>query len=272
MKKKLHYPVLSRFDLVFFRLGGPGLGNLLFPVCRAFLAWKKDGGVFIYPTWRQLKIGPYLRGEVDKRSYGNLFRKRTFLDWLNLIKAKVSSLFLLNSVVPFEVIKYTGLGNYFHDFSDSRYEILSFINQIMRGEASDSRSDICIHVRTGDFIKTPDFDQGGHSIQSERSWYITATRFAISNWDLENPKITIFSDGCVNDIKSQLENYGVVRVDQSENALEALLHMSRCEILIGSRSTFSGWASYLSDAITIWPKGFHFQRFSPERVGKDFSI
>ncbi|MDA9999689.1 alpha-1,2-fucosyltransferase [Amylibacter sp.] len=248
------------------------MGNLLFPVCRAFLAAKKDEGVFIYPTWRQLKIGPYLRHEADKRTYGDIFKRRTFSDWLLLLKVSMISLRLFKHIAPFETIRHVGLGNYFYDLAEFRDEIKEFLYDMIKGELGDFKSDICIHVRKGDFAKNARFDIGSHNVQTQEAWYVEAVKYVLSNWDIENPTITIFSDGNVSDLKAKLANYGTVSVDKTDNAMEALVYLSRCEFFIGSRSSFSGWASYLSDAITIWPKDFEFYRYSPVKKGKDFSI
>ena len=73
----LHFPVLSRADFLFFRLLGPGLGNLLFPMYRAFQAQRLEGGQLVFPQFFQWKPGPWLRREKDARAYGDLFRHRT---------------------------------------------------------------------------------------------------------------------------------------------------------------------------------------------------
>src|SRR5208337_4075978 len=45
------YPQLHGVDLVFLRIGGVGLGNLLFPFARAVIFAKRYGFRLIAPTW-----------------------------------------------------------------------------------------------------------------------------------------------------------------------------------------------------------------------------
>jgi hypothetical protein len=64
----------SRYDLSFVRILGPGLANLLFPWARFITATERFQLAPIEPTWFQLKVGPFLRNELDKRTHHNLFR------------------------------------------------------------------------------------------------------------------------------------------------------------------------------------------------------
>ena len=72
--KKYVYPRLSRHELFGIRLGGAGMGNLLFIYSRAIVYGKKNGLEMIWPTWTSIHIGPYIRKEKDKRSYHNVFK------------------------------------------------------------------------------------------------------------------------------------------------------------------------------------------------------
>ena len=68
------YPKLSEHDLGFVRLGGAGLGNIMFTWARAAVFARDNDCQVIWPTWPSIKVGPYLRREADKRFYGDLFR------------------------------------------------------------------------------------------------------------------------------------------------------------------------------------------------------
>ena len=72
------YPRFSKFDLGFVRLLGPGLGNLLFPWARCVIECRRRHHLIpLAPTWPQIKIGPWLRREPDKRTYAGLFAPRS---------------------------------------------------------------------------------------------------------------------------------------------------------------------------------------------------
>ena len=102
-ENKYIYADIGGLDLCFFRLGGPGLCNLLFPWSRMIIEAKKKNLTIIPTTWTSLKIGPYLRSERDKRSYHNFFifhsneynLKRDFGIYKNVKFIKVNLLFYL---------------------------------------------------------------------------------------------------------------------------------------------------------------------------------
>ena len=66
---KYVYPKFDGIDLIFYRIGGSGLGNLLYPFFRSLVYSKKENLEMISPTFKSLKIGPYLRSEKQKRDY-----------------------------------------------------------------------------------------------------------------------------------------------------------------------------------------------------------
>ena len=75
MRKIYIYPKFSKYEFFGFRIGGNGLGNLLFIFARAVIYAKKYQVELINPTWRSIKLGTILRGERDARTYSDLFDK-----------------------------------------------------------------------------------------------------------------------------------------------------------------------------------------------------
>ena len=71
------YPKLSEHDLGFVRLGGAGLGNILFAYARAAVFAREHDCQLIWPTWPSIKLGPILRREADKRFYNDLFSNQS---------------------------------------------------------------------------------------------------------------------------------------------------------------------------------------------------
>ena len=74
MSRLFVFPKFSQGDHFGIRLGGPGLGNLLFPFARAIIYSNKNNIPLINPTWPNIKVGPVLRNERDKRFYIDLFK------------------------------------------------------------------------------------------------------------------------------------------------------------------------------------------------------
>lgn len=67
------YPKLSAIDLNITRIGGLGLGNMLFPYARAVLYAGEHHLPLIWPTWNSVPAGQILRREKNKRFYHDLF-------------------------------------------------------------------------------------------------------------------------------------------------------------------------------------------------------
>ena len=70
MKKNKYNYTYAKFsdkDFYLFRLGGAGLGNILFPWARAVIYRKKNDIKQLNSTWFTLKIGTFFRRERDKR-------------------------------------------------------------------------------------------------------------------------------------------------------------------------------------------------------------
>ena len=70
--KKYTFVSLGKLESFGIRLGGAGLGNILFPWATALVYAKNNNLERIQTTWRNLKIGTFLRKERDKRMYMDL--------------------------------------------------------------------------------------------------------------------------------------------------------------------------------------------------------
>lgn len=49
------FPRLSKTDLLFIRVGGNGLGNLMFTWARCLAASQRHGWQMVWPTWQSFK-------------------------------------------------------------------------------------------------------------------------------------------------------------------------------------------------------------------------
>ena len=70
---KYTFVSLGRLESIGFRLGGAGLGNILLPWATAIVYAKTHNLTRLQTTWKNLKIGTFLRKERDKRMYFDLF-------------------------------------------------------------------------------------------------------------------------------------------------------------------------------------------------------
>lgn len=254
----MHYPILSRADFVFFRLLGPGLGNLLFPLYRAFQSQKNMGGVVVFPQFFQMKLGPFLRFEKDNRTYFNLFNPREIDDVLRHVKAIFTDwvpeeqLSQASNYGQVEVIRYEGLKGYFKDldmdyiadFSEYLLRRASHADQLRDELASISKRDVCVHLRRGDFmLGSANADaSGGMCYRIADEWYVKAVSIALARFP--GAKVRVFTDSTDLDPKL-LKALHCTAVDKSRNALHALMKMSAHGAIIASKSSFSLWSAFL---------------------------
>ncbi|MEZ3559310.1 alpha-1,2-fucosyltransferase [Xylanibacter rodentium] len=252
--QKYSYAALAApgVDLGFVRLSGPGLANCLFMACRAYLDAKELGLEFVDPTWRKISIGPYLRGERDKRAYSDLFTHRGVSGlkkmWL-LVRMKVGMAKDVH-VVP-------DISGYFIPLYDRHKEVKEYIDSITPLETIsllqgvDLSHHIAVHVRLGDY---------NQSLRIPLEWYD-----GIINKLLElDPtlKFALFSDGTDEELALLLRHPEVARHFYG-NAFADMTAISKCRMLIASDSTFSAWGAYLGQIPIIFNRR-HFPPVYPE--------
>lgn len=243
--KKIHKPILSRFDFYFFRSPGPGLGNLMFPLARSYLLAQRDESPLYIPTLFQLKLGTILRREKDLRLYWNIRQPRRIQDLKNYCLLLFYRLLKLKNRYHYEI----GLGNLFLDFTDNDTESLRCFFKILarRREVRihEDIKKIGIHLRGSDFSKKPG---RGFSIRLPKLYYEKAIQWAKAQNPDSKIKIIAFWDGC-EDYKDLIKICD--SIDESGDALNAIISLSCCDYIVCSRSTFSLWSAFLSTNSTM---------------------
>ncbi|MFH7024928.1 MAG: alpha-1,2-fucosyltransferase [Heteroscytonema crispum UTEX LB 1556] len=257
-----------------------GLGNMLLVWARAVLFASINGLPVVAPAWGKFVIGPYLRGERDKRYYGNLFTNKNYLSrlkyFLVLLKKKylhynpaLSQIELSNleSKVGYHLFVFNQSphwSDYFIDLKEHqpiiKEKLLATINPSVLEEISKRPApEIGLHVRMGDFRSLKpenDFTKLG-GVRTPFSWFIRVIDAIreIAGYDVP---VTIFSDGYNRELWELLQLPKVSRASAA-SALSDILTLSKSKLLItSSGSTFSSWASYLGQCPTIWhPAHFH---------------
>lgn len=146
------YPHLGSMDLLYLRLFGSGLGNILLPWARAVLYANRSGSRMIAPVWFNIKPGAIIRREADPRFYHGLFHSHAE-DIVGIRRLKI----LLTKSREGEVIRiFKGLGNYFTPVLHDHKFILPTLLSITRephlsGFKTLFGKAIFVHVRLGDF-------------------------------------------------------------------------------------------------------------------------
>lgn len=252
------YPKLSEKDCLIFRLGGAGLGNILFTYARAVVYTKKHKNArMIWPTWFSLKLGPILRRESDKRFYNDLFvnkseyisglKKAYFLLTKKHIKEQEIS---KNQKSDDCIVEFEGFENCFEEIiNDSNivYEdIVRNLNPKYKAALSfDGKNSICMHVRLGDFARVSweEVKSGKHCSAIPIEWYV-CMGMTLRQIIGEKTKIYVFSDGTDEELKPLLQLENVERITFG-SAIADILALSNSGIFVASGSSFSMWARYL---------------------------
>jgi len=236
---KYVYPKFDGIDLYFFRLGGCGLGNLLYPFFRALVYAKKENLEIISPTFPSIKIGPYLRMESQKRNY-----KYTFKESINGIR-KLWLIIFSNKIVIFKSFGdgFNSLYGY-EDFLKEKFKSLTRVDF----DEKKYQNSICCHIRLGDFKKSIN-EEFGNNTRLPIKWYKDVIK-QIRKED-KDLKVFLFSDGNDNELKELLE-LGNIKNETSSNPVEDILKLSSSKYLIGSYSSFSFWGAFFSKGSCIW--------------------
>lgn len=252
--------------------GKGGLGNKLFPWARAVIYKQLFGGEIIGPDWQNyLKIGPYLRGERDKRHYMNLFNNTGYQSrvYSSLFKKVVRESdflkkdikdFYLDYVVEIKGFIGEGIPSYFELIRNHspvvHKELLKISNNKLLKPLKDYSDFIGVHIRLSDFIEVKDRLELKEKLNNSLnyrlplSWYIAAIKEVRKLYGY-NKKVLIFSDGSESQLKTLLDlrNVDLVR---GNSALTDLLALSKSDIVVASGSTFSMWSVYLGQCNSIF--------------------
>jgi hypothetical protein len=256
------YPRLSGWDLLLFRGPGAGLGNLLFPWARAEIYAETSGGRVIAPTWRNLKLGPWLRREPDKRSYGSLFRHRPPAQAVADLLRRATSRrlcedeYLAGGPVDTDtLIEVADLRRGFADIDGHAKFLQARLTRLSRQSLAAPRSDfIALHIRCGDFAPAPPRYQRNSRI--EPGWFVAELQ-RIRTIRPDMPAI-VFTDDTSGEIEATFARCPDVVFAAPANALQLIFHMAAADHLVLSNSTFSLWAAFLGHGTVSsrWPELF----------------
>lgn len=226
---------------VYADLPRTGLCNMLFPWARAVLYARDHALPMLAPEWVKIgRVGPWLRGERDKRYY---FRQFTNDGYVSGLKKWWALHFEKKSVVTVR-----GMGEYFKDIKGEHLFLLDELMKIVSprirsalGQLPDEF--IGVHVRRGDFAKI--------GLAQSMEYYLRGIQKARQIVGKPVPTL-IFSDGYKEEL-SAIVSQGEVTVMPPCLALQDMLSLSKARVLVGTnQSTFSGWAAFLGQMPNIW--------------------
>lgn len=244
-------------------VGRTGLGNMLFSWARAETFCRDHGAVMLAPQWVNVcRIGPWLRGERDKRYYLRNFsnegmirglRRHLVLKSFHHVPESEYPPFVQSGGTSACVVDFRGMDRFFEPFlMDQPYvynRLLAITSETILAPLRQLPEEIFIgvHIRRGDFLK------GGIAIPD--TWYVKAVTRAMRAIDASGTPLTIrvFSDAQPEAFQFLSDAFPLVTFMPKAPALQDLLHLSRCAALVGtSRSTFSMWAAFLGQMPSFW--------------------
>ncbi|MEO6707244.1 MAG: alpha-1,2-fucosyltransferase [Ginsengibacter sp.] len=257
--------------IVICKIPKAGLGNQLFPLMRAYTFGRINNLPVLVYNYHQLKIGPWLRQEKNKRNYKGFFNfeKNPVAAQIDRWKALQNSKTDLVLEPGIERLKgdkidgsylFTSVPHYEHHF-DGLQERRNLVLQIFWNLVSrkikrnlDKLQKPCIgvHIRLGDFKKAVvgvKFGTIGHT-RSPEEYFVNMIN-SIRKVHGSLLPVTVFTDGRKSELQQlfALEN---IFLSEGNDDLTDLLLLSKSEIVITSAgSTFSYWAAFISESIVL---------------------
>lgn len=251
-------PRFDGIDLGFLRLGGPGLGNLLFPWARAYSSAKDLGGQLVWPSWSSLKPARLLRGDADMRWYSGLFQPPP-ADYISGIGAharrilgkgshQIPHAVALPEFKAGETYNFCGMQSMFTPLWAHRELIKNgFFAMSRPAHLRSGRGTVAMHVRLGDFVRAP---AGAATLQATAAntaqsmeWFLCALARAEAD-GFTARRVLVYSDGTDAELATLLRDPRITRA-RPGNPLNDLSAMATSDALIASQSTFSMWGAFL---------------------------
>ena len=258
------YSRLSKADFWYFRIGGDGLGNLLFNWARCLVTARRNGWKLMWPTWFSYKPKNWRVNPYDVRTYLDLFRRTpeyqgglckfpqlAFRKWVSEHDAA------REAPPPGCVVQFRGMAGKFKPFLNDLDAVRAALLEMTRpqhlsGYNHPDPPPIGIHVRRGDFVHQADMETtlrvDGSALPI--AWYVDTLAAVRDKLGFAAPT-RVFSDGEDEELADLLALPAVERVTYGSSIAD-MLALSRSRILIASPSTFSMWASYLGQMPTLW--------------------
>ena len=239
-----------------------GLGNRLFPWARCRVFSFTNKAPMLSPHWSQLKIGPTLRGETDRRLYFNLFKPGA--DEVKGIRRLRLQMFSQRDGEDARAAENGMTVIKVFAGEQDRFRTLNGWDQFLHNElrsitkerwlrAADSiqEAPIGIHVRMGDF-STPSSDAELELPQRRvpLKWFADSLRVIREAVGYPVPAMVV-SDGNESELRDLLkqENVSLVRTG---SAISDLLLLAKSRTLIASAgSSFGAWAAFLGQMPSI---------------------
>ena len=265
----------------FAEVGRFGLGHSMLAWARCRL-WCDDHSIpMLAPSWRQLRIGPILRGERDKRQYYRLFRFPGYVTGLKRmavlataprVEAASSDLRALAAERPGKVVVFRNLvamneETHFREIIGRGGQVrerLVAMTKPRHVPPPAAEPFIALHVRMGDFNAPPSAEQlraGAKNARIPVEWYCAMLAGIRERLGRDVPAM-VLSDG-TDESLAPLLRLPAVRRTPRQSSVADLLTMSQGSVLIASGSGFSMWGTFLGNMPRVCHRGQRLVRVLP---------
>jgi len=254
------YPLVGRF----------GLAHSMMAWARC-IAWCRSNGIsMLAPSWTYLKIGPYLRGERDKRQYTKLFDFTGYHTglrraWILATHPRVDARSVVSRqrhAVGRRLVVFRNADTFAEQRSLFQSELMGhsqMLHQEIRAVTrvhhlppAPAGRHVAIHVRRGDFIapaSESELSGGGRNRQTPIEWYREILCGLRRHCHADVPAI-VYSDGTDEELAEILSLPNVAR-SSATAAITDLLAIAQADLLLASGSGFSIWGSFLGQVPRI---------------------
>jgi hypothetical protein len=256
--------------IVICKLPKAGLGNQLFPLMRAYtFAHLNKLPVFV-TNYHQVKLGPWLRREKNKRNYRGFFTFQKNRIAAQFDKWKIKR-YTKNNLEIEPGIKQVEAGalcsyffsaiphytNRFEGLNENRNLVIGLFWKIISPAVKERIEQLpvpCIgvHIRMGDFRKLKSGEEFGEvgTVRTPESYFIDIIKSIRKIHGTDLP-VSVFTDGLKTELK-QLFLLNNVAMIEGSNDLEDMILLGKSKIIVTSAgSTFSYWAAFISEAAII---------------------
>ena len=261
---------------VFPVLGRAGLGNMLFPWARAVVLAQNHHMELIRPSWWRPRLGPYLRQERDKREYGRFLGGPSVVEYIRGQQIVHSCTMLDEQGAVLKrrrndvVVVVKGMDSYFEPLLGAAPVVLhSFRKLAPRCDAWSewqprSNAVVAVHIRLGDFMPPAPTVQRGVARRNQATpmaWFEAVIRSTAMT--LPDARFVVYSDGADEQLGSIL-SMPRIRRSTWPDPISDLVAMASADLIIGSGSTYSAWASFLGSTPILFASGAnHYLRSAP---------
>jgi hypothetical protein len=275
-------------SIVWCKIPKAGLGNQLFPLLHAAVFAHLNNLPLYITGYHQLKIGPYVRGEKVKRNYAGYFNfqkniiseriqylwLKTRYRFLNVVHEpdlKTISNSLKNHVYIFS--KLPSSKYYFEKLKPHRTIVKQLLTDLIQPEYLQLLDQIQppvvgLHIRMGDFRKlNPGEEYNGGHVRMPETYYTEIVN-GIREINPNTP-VSVFTDGYKKEFEYLFQIADVEMVSGYSDIIDLLL-LSKSKVIVGTYgSTFSYWASFLSEGIVITHRFQKHASLRPENMNAE---